>query len=257
MKKRTFKIIRKITFTLLLFVLFFEVNTVFAQLTTTNDTTQTIVKKKKEPKPPVVYTPISFRVGVDIWSLLNNARNPNILRFNGNAEITFNNVWFAVVEGGYGDAQSFKEIPNSFEYKNTGYFGRIGVEYNVLHRLLDREAIVLGAKYGFAGFSHQLNYDIDDRYWDLEAVDNDRIRYSRQVAEDNMTFSWAEINAGMKVNLARKGFLSHLYMSYLFRIRMRISQPNDVFAKPTTIAGFGQNDKPVNLGFSYFLSYEF
>ncbi len=256
MKKRYSNSLIQSFLTLLLFISFFGINTIFAQITTT-DTTQVIVKKKKEPKPPVDYTPISFRVGLDLWSMINNARNPNILRFNGNAEITFNNVWFLVLEGGYGDALSFKEIPNSFEYQNTGYFGTIGVEYNVLHRLLDREAIVLGAKYGFANFSHKLSYAIDDRYWDLEAVDTDKIRFSRQVNEDNMAFSWAEINAGMKVNLARKGFLSHIYMSYLFKIRMQVSQPKDVLAKPTTIAGFGQNDKPVNLGFSYFLSYEF
>ena len=256
MKKQDFNFLIKSILTFLLFVSFFGMNTILAQ-TTTNDTTQVFVKKKKEPKPPAVYTPISFRVGLDMWSMINNARNPNILRFNGNAEITLNNIWFGVIEGGYGDALSFKEIPNSFEYQNIGYFGRIGVDYNVIHRLLDREAIVLGARYGFANFSHKLNYNIDDRYWDLEAVDNDRIRYTRSIDEKNMTFSWAEINAGMKVNLARKGFLSHFYMSYLFRIRMRISQPNDVLAKPTTIAGFGQNDRPVNLGFSYFLSYEF
>jgi hypothetical protein len=231
-------------------------NTVLAQ-TTTNDTTQVFVKKKKEPKPPAVYTPVSFRVGLDMWSMINNVRNTNILRFNGNAEVTLNNIWFAVLEGGYGDALSFKEIPNSFQYQNTGYFGRVGVEYNLLHRLLDREALVLGVKYGFASFSHQLLYNIDDRYWDLEAVENDRTRFFRSIKEDNITFSWAEINTGLKVNLAREGFLSHFYMSYLFRIRMRITQPTDVLAKPTNIAGFGQNDKPVNLGFSYFLSYEF
>ena len=160
------------------------------------------------------------------------------------------------MEGGYGDALSFKEIPNSFEYQNVGYFGRVGVDYNLIHRLLDREAIVLGVRYGFANFSHKLNYNIDDRYWDLEVVDNPRTRYSRQIDEKNMSFQWAEINTGIKVNLARKGFLSHMYMSYLFRIQMRIKQPTDVLAKPTTIAGFGQNDKPVHLGFSYFLSYE-
>lgn len=260
MKKRHFKILYSPFLILLLFVSLFGINTVLAQLTTTNtttDTTRVFVKKKKEPKPPAVYTPLSFRVGLDMWSMLNNARNPNILRFNGNAEITFNNIWFVVLEGGYGDALSFKEIPNSFEYQNIGSFGTIGVEYNLLHRLVDREAIVLGVKYGFANFSHKLNYNIDDRYWDLEATENPRTRFSRSVTEDNMSFSWAEINTGLKVNLSRKGFLSHIYMSYLFKIRMRISQPTDVLAKPTNIIGFGQNDKPVNLGFSYFLSYEF
>lgn len=260
MKKRHFKILKQYFLTMLLFISFFGMNTVLAQFTTTNttnDTTQVFVKKKKEPKPPAVYTPISFRVGLDMWSMINNARNPNILRFNGNAEIGFNNILFAVVEGGYGDALSFKEIPNSFQYQNVGYFGRIGVDYNVIHRLLDREAIVLGARYGFANFSHKLNYDIDDRYWDLEATENPRTRFSRSVNEDNISFSWAELNAGLKVNLARKGFLSHVYMSYIFRIRMRINQPTDILAKPTTIAGFGQNDKPANLGFSYFISYEF
>ena len=126
-----------------------------------------------------------------------------------------------------------------------------------MHRLLDREAIVIGARYGIANFSHKLLYNIDDRYWDLEAVENDRTRFFRNLSEDNLTFHWAEINTGLKVNLARKGFLSHFYMSYLFRIRMRVNQPTDPLFKPTTIAGFGQNDKPVNLGFSYFLSYEF
>lgn len=256
MKKHYFTFLLSFFLTILLFISFFEMNTVVAQFTPT-DTTQVIVKKKKEPKAPVVYTPISFRLGIDMWSMLNNARNPNILRFNGNAEITLNNVWFAVLEGGYGDALSFKEIPNSFQYQNKGYFGRVGIEYNVLHRLLDREAIVLGARYGFANFSHQLNYNIDDRYWDLEAVENNRTRYFRDLKETNLTFHWAEINAGLKVNLAREGFLSHFYMSYLFRIQMRLNQPTNVLAKPTTIAGFGQNDKPVHLGFSYFLSYEF
>ncbi len=260
MKKKRFKILVQ-SILLLLFVCCFGTNTIFAQtITTTNtttDTTQVIVKKKKIPKPPAVYTPISLRTGIDMWSMVNNIRNTNILRFNANAELSFNNILFAVFEGGYGDALSFKEIPNSFQYQNTGYFGRIGVEYNVLHRMLDKEAIVVGAKYGIANFSHQLLYNIDDRYWDLEATNNDRTRYFRSIEEDNMTFHWAEINAGMKVNLARKGFLSHIYMSYLFRIRMRVTQPDNVLAKPTTIAGFGQNDKPVNLGFSYFISYEF
>ncbi|WP_291724947.1 DUF6048 family protein [Bernardetia sp.] len=230
-----------------------------AQTTTPTDTTQIVVKKKKEPKPPVKYTPVSLRVGADVWSLFNNVRNFNILRFNGNAEFTLNNVWFAVLEGGYGDALSTQDVgvANFFQYQNTGFYGSVGVEYNVLHRLLDREAIVLGARYGIANFSHKLFYDVDDRYWDLEAVENDRTRFFRNLSEDNLTFHWAEINTGMKVNLARKGFLSHFYMSYLFRIRMRVSQPNDSLFKPTTIAGFGQNDKPVNLGFSYFLSYEF
>lgn len=256
MKEKYFKFLLRSILPTLLFVAFLGINKVFAQITTT-DTTRVIVKKKKEPKPPAVYTPISFRIGLDMWSMINNARNTNILRFNGNAEISLNNIWFAVLEGGYGDALSFKEIPNSFQYQNTGYFARVGVEYNLLHRLLDREALVLGVKYGVANFSHQLLYNIDDRYWDLEAVDNDRTRFFRSIKEDNITFSWAEINTGLKVNLAREGFLSRFYMSYLFRVRMRINQPTDLLAKPTTIAGFGQNDKPVNLGFSYFLSYEF
>ncbi|AFM03741.1 hypothetical protein Fleli_1309 [Bernardetia litoralis DSM 6794] len=257
MKKRYFNFLIQSILTILLFVSLFGINTILAQQNRPSDTTRVIVKKKKEPKPPAVYTPISFRVGLDMWSMLNNARNSNILRFNGNAEITLNNIWFVVLEGGYGDALSFKENPNAFQYQNTGSFGTIGIQYNVLHRLLDREALVIGAKYGIANFSHQLNYNIDDRYWDLEAVENDRTRFFRNIKEDNMSFSWAEINTGLKVNLARTGFLSHIYMSYLFKIRMRMSQPTDVIAKPTTIAGFGQNDKPVNLGFSYFLSYEF
>ena len=114
MEKIQNKILVSFIFATLFLISFLKMNSVLAQITTT-DTAQVVTQKKKEPKTPAVYTPISFRVGLDMWSMLNNVRNPNILRFNGNAEISLNNIWFGVVEGGYGDARSFKEIPNSLQ----------------------------------------------------------------------------------------------------------------------------------------------
>lgn len=239
----------------MLVLLFFLVG-VSASLFAQQDSTTTTQKEKKI-KEKVALFPLTMRVGVDMASMLNNVRNPNKLRFNANAELSLNNVWFAVLEGGYGDAIVSKPLPNSFQYQNTGYFGRIGIEYNILHRIFDREAIVVGARYGFASFLHQLSYDVDDRYWDLEAEENNRTRYTRLIREDGMALHWAELTAGAKVNLAREGWLSHFYMSWLFRVQLRIRQTQNTLAVPTEIVGFGKNSNASNLGFSYFLSYEF
>ncbi|MCC5945731.1 MAG: hypothetical protein JJT94_12415, partial [Bernardetiaceae bacterium] len=211
----------------------------------------------KEEKEKIEWKVDGLRLGMNLGYAALAVADLDRLRLEFMAEVPLSNVLFIVAEGGYSEMRSFRQgVANPFEYVNTGGFFRFGFDYNILHRLFDRESVFVGARYGQAFYDHRLTYFWDNRYWDLFPLD-DRVRYSGRVSDTEMTASWFEITWGVRSNLAREGIFSKIYAGMLFRIRTRLNMGGFEELAPTDLPGLGKTDSRTKLGFGYYMLYEF
>ncbi|WP_027003958.1 DUF6048 family protein [Hugenholtzia roseola] len=231
-----------------------------AQNNTTADSVSVSAPKKttKKPKDPIPFQFKGLRVGTNVFSLILAARDFNQFRPELNAELNVSNRYFLTFDAGYSDMRSQKLGTNSFLYQNQGIFLRAGIDYNLMVRTFDDEALFLGVRYGISNFSQRLNYNVDGQYWDFEAIDNpDRDRYPVSLSEDNLSLSWAEIVGGFKVNLGQQGFWKNIYMQPTFMLQFRLTDPAYRLIKPTDIPGFGRNFSRTHLAFAYRMVWQF
>jgi hypothetical protein len=222
--------------------------------------------KSNAKKPPIPLKLQGFKVGTNAFALAMAARDFNKLRIELNTELNISNLYYITVDGGYSDMRSTNRVAqlagsgtNSFLYINEGFFWRVGMDYNTLAHLLDNEAVFIGFRFGGASFSHVLDYNVDNRYWDFELIPNpNRDRYSVTIRENNLSLSWAEAVAGFKINLGRQGFWQNIYMQPMFRLQFRVSDNSDsAQVLPTDVPGFGKNFSRTHLAFSYNILWQF
>jgi hypothetical protein len=224
------------------------------------DSVQTAPQKNtaKKNKEPIPFQFGGLRLGTNVFSLIMAARDFNQFRPELNAELNFSNRYFLTFDVGHADMRSQKLGTNAFLYQNRGIFLRAGIDYNLMVRTFDDEALFLGVRYGISTFSQRLNYNVDGQYWDFELNDNpDRDRYPVFLSEDNLSLSWAEVVGGFKVNLGQQGFWKSIYLQPAFMLQFRLTDPAYRLIKPTDIPGFGRNFSRTHLAFAYRVVWQF
>ena len=145
---------------------------------------------------------------------------------------------FYVGELGFGTKN---EQNNLYDYKQQGYYARIGVERNLLK---GDDALFVGMRYGFSYQRHQAaNILISDPYYGSQP--------GNSVPVSEFSVHWLEGVGGIKVKLWR-----NLYMGYTLRLKIKVYNSDYGEFLPFTVIGFGKPDKSVQAGMSYSIYYK-
>ncbi len=153
----------------------------------------------------------------------------------------FRRTW-AAAEMGY---ENIKYSNDNFDYKSNGTFIRIGLDYDIFNSedFPTNDNIFLGFRYAYAWQSHECSrYTIVDSYWG---------DYTGSVGNSSVNTHSLDFLFGLRCEV-----LSHFYMGWSFRMRIRLLSDHDDSLDPYAIVGFGSYDKHVNMGFTYTLEYQ-
>lgn len=183
-----------------------------------------------------------LRLGVDLSRFVLDYLQPNRRDAEFSADMQFKENWFAVAEGGW----NFTSIDNSpkFQYSSSGYFWRLGFDYNLLeHNTIKENNIVYGGlRLGHANFRQSSqSFEIIDNYWG-------NVKGSIPVHDVGAT--WIELAAGMKIEA-----LKNFFIGWSVRERILFKATVDPLLTPYVIPGFGNGFSQSAFDVNYSLYY--
>jgi hypothetical protein len=135
-----------------------------------------------------------------------------------------------------------KRASEQYEYMQSGWYTRLGIDKNVLKG--GDDAIFFGLRYALSNFNYEFS--------SLTVVDTLWGTYSARVPKTNVTAHWLEGVAGMK-GLVFKNF----YLGYTIRVKLKIADNGYGDVESTTIPGFGKTGITTAVGMSYYVAYRF
>lgn len=152
------------------------------------------------------------------------------------------NRWFAAAEVGY---ERIKYAKDNYDYKSDGTYIRVGMDYDIFNSedYPTNDNIFVGLRYSYAWQSHESGrFTIVDSYWG---------DYSGSVGRTSVNSHVVDAVGGLRCEVLR-----NFYMGWTFRCRFLLASNHSDDLKPYAIAGYGNYDNKVALGFTYTLEYQ-
>ncbi|MCS6967514.1 MAG: DUF6048 family protein [Cytophagales bacterium] len=237
---------------------------------TTDSARLALYQRLRAWRKGITFKPYAFRLGTDLSYWLNGVMAApfgketlrhnlqyfyaNTRRFEITADMAFDkNKWFIVADGGYSSVSRERNQADNlrnFHYRNRGTYWRLGLDYNVLHKIFtDRQqALLIGVRYGRASFEHQVTYYALNKPWGFEGTSTAPL-FSETILNQG-GYRWLELVTGLRVALW-KG----LYLGYTLRAKLAGKSIHTQQIFPNQIPGFGTASENVKLSFSYHLYY--
>ena len=147
---------------------------------------------------------------------------------------------FPVFESGI-DIMKIKT--NYIDYKSSGSYSRIGMDYNFLQaeNKNDKNIFFVGLRYGFVLARQQVNSYLIDSYWTPTTG-----RFGSQ----NYFAHWGEFLLGIKGEI-----VNNVYMGWTIRGKIRMNNKDLGMPPVYFIPGYGKADKGFSLDFTYSFYY--
>ncbi len=183
------------------------------------------------------------RVGIDLSRfLMSGFQHASRTGWEVQADIPWKGNFFPTVEFG---TQQFDDKKDNFRYQNNGFYGRAGIDLNILkfESLSDGDLLFVGARYGYSRFKHWASDVVIPNYWG---------DYYGSIPERNMNAHWAEIVFGMKGELAHNFFIG-----WSLRAKILFSKSKDPVMSPYIIPGMGKTTGDIPFDFSFGVYYRF
>lgn len=183
------------------------------------------------------------RIGVDISRfLLPVMSTANRTGWELQADIPYKGNLFPTFETGM---QWFDDKHDAFHYKNSGVYGRLGVDMSIVkfESLKDHDFMFVGFRYGYAIFNQQTDSITTSNYWGSRITSLDR---------HPMNAHWGELVFGMKGEL-----LPNFFFGWSLRAKFPLVVTNDQNIKPYIIPGLGKTGNGTPFDFSVTVSYRF
>ena len=129
------------------------------------------------------------------------------------------------------------------DYKSTGSYSRIGMDYNFLQaeNKNDKNILYAGLRYGFVLAKQEVNQYRVDSYWGPA---------TGHFGSQNYFAHWGEILFGIKGEI-----LNNLYMGWTIRGKVKLNNKELGMPPVYFIPGYGRADKGFNLDFTYSVYY--
>lgn len=210
--------------------------------TETGDTQQQEERERPKERKYEVVKDQGLSLGIDlspfILRLIKDERTG--LAFIGRYGVK--NRWFATAELGYEHIKYDKE---NYDYKSDGTFIRIGMDYDIFNSedFPTNDNIFIGLRYAYAWQTHESGkFTIVDSYWG---------DYSGSVGKTSVNSHSADLVGGIRCEMLR-----NFYMGWTFRCRFLLASKHSDDLKPYAIAGYGNYDNKVAIGFTYTIEYQ-
>ncbi len=193
--------------------------------------------------------PSGLRVGVTLNDLIRTATNAADTRYSFQGDLAFGRF---MLVGEYGVANTTQQnnpdlLATSYTYDSQSSFFRVGVDVNLLK---DREAndydaagsiLLFGLRFARAQINDELSYELIDDIWGTTVLTQQN---------DGLAATWAEMTAGVKVEVFRNVFLGY---NLRFKFAQGYSDTPDLL--PYFIPGFGRSNRVQRFGFDYSVFY--
>ncbi|EAY26725.1 DUF6048 family protein [Microscilla marina] len=199
-------------------------------------------RSKKKTKPDSLHKPLrlaGFRLGADILPTAFGTFDQRFTSYQGTFEVLLNNKYFIELSGGV--EQRIRQGVSNYTYSSQGFYGRMGINYNMLHRKSKDDAIYVGLHFGYARFDNDISYTITNTANGGDA--------SGLIIEKQLMGTWLEGNFGFKVEL-----FNNLYMGPMFRVKIKLTGSEGELLYPNDIPGYGVNNA-ANFAFGYHILY--
>jgi hypothetical protein len=199
----------------------------------------------EKPENKILATQRQLRLGVNISTPVINALTSDSLVKRNAYEITldyaFKNDVYLVLEGGFGGSTiNYTDL----KYNTNNSYARIGVDKSMLQRLFpnDWDMLFVGVRYGIGLINRsEATFSTNDNFWGTT---------TGTIPAKNMTAHWAELNAGMRVEL-----LKHLFAGYNIRAKFLANGKAFQELPPAYVAGYGKVEKSTVFDFNFYLCY--
>jgi hypothetical protein len=206
-----------------------------------SDSVATDEEQQSEPARKKYVGGHQLLVGVDVFNIVLNNYIKNKYSYEGEIQYYLKNEYYGVLEGGWGGSNvDFTDL----KYTTTNSFARIGFNKSILYRESpsDWDMMFVGFRAGAANVNRSAaNYYVADSVWGA---------FSGVTAPQNFMAVWAEITAGMRVELFRG-----LMAGWNVRGKFLMNGKSFNELAPLHIAGFGKGDKNANFDLNLFVSY--
>ncbi|MDR0815323.1 MAG: DUF6048 family protein [Bacteroidales bacterium] len=182
------------------------------------------------------------RVGIDLSKLALPVIYSGRKGFEVSVDAHIKKNFFAIAEGGWLNVDLKNDT--AFHYKSNGYYGKFGIDYNLLksRRPYSNDLLYAGVRYGMSFFSHEADdITIPSQYW--PAVPG------QSIPGADLTAHWIELVMGVKAEV-----LKNFYLGVSFRGKFLIAKPKDT-SNPYQIPGFGKGTSNFVIGMNYYVSY--
>lgn len=182
-----------------------------------------------------------LRIGFDISKPILNALSDTRKSYEFSIDYNLPKDIYLVAEGGFGGSDiDYTDL----KYTSNNTFFRIGVDKSMLQRLFpsDWDFLFVGLRYGIAVIQRSdATYVTTDPVWGST---------SGTIAAKSFTGHWAELTAGLRVELF-KG----LFAGYTVRGKFLINQAPFRELPPAFVAGYGKGEKSTAFDFNFYLQY--
>ena len=190
------------------------------------------------------WNPSRLHVGIDGSRLIGTAIKGYKRSLGGMVDLDFHRFLLAFESGA-------EEINRSktYEYTNQGTFFKWGLDYNLIPHNKYRNMVSLGLRYAKSRFSDQLNFAEENPWFGTQTL---------QFSNKDVSAHWTEILLRLNVHVWKNVLLGAVLRIELMK---NVSAPDQFI--PFDIPGWGRNwksgtdDKTANMGFSYYLIYNF
>lgn len=183
-----------------------------------------------------------LRIGAVISDIPQHYLNPYRTDVEFQSDLRVDSNWYAAVDVGWN--KTHLNNPDVFEYNASGYFLRLGADYNLLKLSYPQEANMIygGFRYGIARMRRSIpQYQISDPYWG---------NVKGSFAPKTLLPMWGELILGLKVEV-----LNNFFMGWSLHTRILVTQHVDKDVRPYLIPGFGKATGNAVFDFNYTISY--
>ena len=190
------------------------------------------------------WKPSRLHIGIDGSRLMGTAIKVHKSSLGGMVDLDFHRFLFAFE----GVVEKINRI-KTYEYTNQGAFFKWGIDYNLIPHNKYRNMVSLGLRYAQSEFSDELNFEEENAWFGTQVL---------QFSNKNVSAHWTEILLRLNVRIWKNIFLGSVLRIEL----MKNISATDQFI-PFDIPGWGRNwksgtdEKTANMGFSYYLIYNF
>lgn len=183
-----------------------------------------------------------FRIGAVISDIPQHYLNPYRTDLEVQTDLRVDSDWYAAADVGWN--KTHLDNPGIFQYNSSGYFLRVGADYNLLKMSYPQEAnmIYAGFRYGIARMRRSIPlYQISDPYWG---------NVKSSFPPKTLLPMWGELILGLKVEV-----LDNFFMGWSLHTRILVTQNVDKEVRPYLIPGFGKATGNAVFDFNYTISY--
>ncbi|MGD0710001.1 MAG: DUF6048 family protein [Bacteroidales bacterium] len=185
---------------------------------------------------------VDARIGFDVSKLALFYLQPERKTFEGSLDMELFPNAYPIVELGVNTIRLHEDT--LFNYYSSGYYGRLGVDYNLISpkSTNDKDMFMGGIRFGYAFYTdHADSIKIKDNYWG---------DFHGSLPPTAMNAEWIELLAGLRAEVFK-----NFYLGCSLRWRILLSKTKEDPTEPYWIPGYGKGTVKSCFGFNYSIYY--